>query len=287
MFKFFRTALILIFCISNLISQESAIEIKVEGEGPDVIFLPGFACPGEVWQDLVSEIKLTHTCHSVSYAGFVGVEAFNGPWLSGIINELETYILKETINPILIGHSLGGTLALKIGVDQKVEIQHIVSIDGLASVGALVTPNFSPDLLLYDSPQNMRMLNMEHDDFVDLANMMAESMVLDSSHYQLISNWIIDSDRNTYVYGYTDLLKLDLRNDLSKLEVSVSIIAATYPYGKDTVAKTFKEQFKNLNDYELYYAENSGHFIMLDQPIWLMNILKEILNHNLHKVSSK
>ena len=85
------------------------------------------------------------------------------------------------------------------------------------------------------------------------------------------------SDRETYVYGYTDLLKLDLRQDLENIRVPVTILAATEPYGYETAKSTYKIQYKNLKEYDLKFAQGAKHFIMYDQPDWFLQNLKVAL----------
>lgn len=278
MFRFINFTFIAILCCSSLFGQMEAIEVEVVGIGPDIIFLPGFACPGDVWDDLVSELSKTNTCHIVSYAGFNGIEAIEDRWLVSVKSSLEKYILEKKIRPSLIGHSLGGSLGFWLCIDKNVVIERIISVDGLASVGALMIPNFSSDMISYDSPQNQQMLTMSHESFREMTIQMSKSMVLDSSYHELISKWMMNSDRKTYVNGYTDLLKLDLRADLNKINVPVSIIAAVYPYGKEMVSETYKSQFQQLDNYDIFFAEKSAHFIMLDEPIWLEEIIKSIVS---------
>ena len=277
MFRFINFTFIAILCCSSLFGQMEAIEVEVVGKGPDIIFLPGFACPGDVWDDLVSELSKTNTCHIVSYAGFNGIEAIEDWWLVSVKSSLEKYILDKKIRPTIIGHSLGGSLGLWLCIDKNVDIERIISVDGLASVGALMIPNFSSDMIIYDSPQNQQMLTMSHESFREMTFQMSKSMVLDSSYHELISKWMMNSDRKTYVNGYTDLLKLDLRADLNKINVPVSIIAAVYPYGKEMVSETYNSQFQQLDKYDIFFAEKSAHFIMLDEPTWLEEIIKSIV----------
>ncbi len=277
MFRFINFTFIAILCCSSLFGQMEAIKVEVVGKGPDIIFLPGFACPGDVWDDLVSELSKTNTCHIVSYAGFNGIEAIEDRWLASIKSSLEKYILDKKIRPSLIGHSLGGSIGFWLCIEKNVDIERIISVDGLASVGALMIPNFSSDMISYDSPQNQQMLNMPNESFKEMTNQMSKSMVLDTSYHELISKWMMNSDRKTYVNGYTDLLKLDLRADLNKINVPVSIIAAVYPFGKEMVAETYKSQFQQLDKYDIFFAEKSAHFIMLDEPKWLEEIIKSIV----------
>ncbi len=262
----------------QLLAQNSPIKIEVKGEGSDLIFLPGFGCPGEVWNILVDELSKDHTCHVVSYAGFNDVPPIEGPWLQNVKDEIGRYILNQEITPTIIGHSLGGTLALWLATEKVVPINQIISVDGLASVGALMIPNFSSDMISHKNPQNELMMKMPSDEFNQMINQMSSTMVLDQTYQGKISRWIQKADRKTYVYGYTDLLKLDLRNSLQEIKVPVNIIAAIKPYGKIAVSKTISEQYKQLPNYRIEYAENSAHFIMYDEPEWLEQIVKNILS---------
>lgn len=82
----------------------------------------------------------------------------------------------------------------------------------------------------------------------------------------MITNWILEADRKTYVYGYTDLLKLDVRTQLSKVKANVLILGAP-TYG--TIAKeTMEKQYANLANKRIEMAPDSRHFIMFDQPEW-------------------
>ena len=270
--------MVLVMSHISMLAQNTAVKVEVTGHGPDIIFLPGFGCPGDVWKELVNSLSEDFTCHVFSYAGFNKVPPIEGNWLESIKNELESYIIEGTTKPHVIGHSLGGTLALQLASEGRVNISRVINVDGLASVGAQMIPNFSSDMLMHDSQQNKQMLSMSESQFAGMVQFMSRSMVMDSTYHTLISNWMEVADRKTYVYGYTDLLKLDLREDLRLISIPVTIIAAVHPYGKETVVNTFREQFKNLNDYSIFYAENSAHFVMFDQPEWLEKIILEIIN---------
>ena len=263
---------------TQFIAQDLPIKIEVKGEGSDVLFLPGFGCPGEVWNILVDELSKSHTCHVVSYAGFNKLPPIEGPWLQNVKDEIEKYITNQEISPTIIGHSLGGTLALWLATENKVSIDQVISVDGLASVGALMIPNFNSGMISHENPMNELMMKMPEKEFNQMIDQMSSVMVLDQTHQGKISSWIKKADRKTYVYGYTDLLKVDLRNSLQKIKVPVNVIAAVHPNGKETVSKNMAEQFKQLNDYSINYAESSAHFIMYDEPEWLENIVKNILS---------
>ena len=132
--------------------------------------------------------------------------------------------------------------------------------------------------MVYESPWNKQMLEMKGEAFESMATQMAMGMTLNKEKQVQIKDWIIQSDRETYVYGYTDLLKLDLREDIAKIKIPVTVLAATHPYGLEMAKNTYQGQYKNLEGYNIEFAEGSAHFIMYDKPEWFKSkILKHIV----------
>lgn len=273
------TLVLLVILLSvSLKAQSKAFKVEVTGKGNPILFFPGFTCTGEVWVDLVAELSKTNECHVFTFAGFGDVPAIEKPWLPKIKEEITTYIsdknLKETT---IIGHSLGGTLSLWLGTEKEHNLKKLIVIDALPSTGALMMPNFNSEAIVYDNPYNKQLLEMSSENFEAMASQMASGMVLNEEKKLIIKDWIINADRETYVYGYTDLLKLDLRDALSEIKIPVTILGAIQPYGLEMAKKTFEEQYKNLKDYKIKFAEDSAHFIMFDQPEWLLEVIKSEL----------
>lgn len=257
-------------------SQENPFKVKVVGKGDPVLLFPGFTCTGEVWDEVVKELSKEYECHIFTLAGFGDVKPVAKPWFPKIKQGVETYINNlNSENVTLIGHSLGGVLSLWLATESNNKIQKIVVVDALASIGALMMPNFKSENIVYDNPYNKQLLEMDTVKFREMAKQMAASMTLNKAKHQQLENWIINTDRETYVYGYTELLKLDLREDVADINIPVTILAATEPFGKEVVSKNLKEQYKNLEGYNLLLADGSAHFIMYDKPEWL---LQQIMN---------
>ena len=87
---------------------------------------------------------------------------------------------------------------------------------------------------------------------------------------------LIEEAKIIHLADISDLLKLDLREDISKIKIPVTILAATYPYGMDMAKSTYEGQYKKLGRYEIEYAEGSAHFIMYDKPEWFLD---QIMKH--------
>ncbi len=117
---------------------------------------------------------------------------------------------------------------------------------------------------------------MNADAFGQTATMMAQGMTSVTDKQELIKSWILEADRTTFVYGYTDLLKLDLRPTLANLKVPVLILGAPFP-SKEVVLPNFEKQYANLANKTIEIAPGGKHFIMYDQPEWLYTQINTFL----------
>lgn len=270
--------LLILFSLS-IAAQDKPFDVQVTGEGDPILLFPGFACTGDVWNETVKELAKTYECHVFTFAGFGDVPAIEKPWLPKIKDGIIEYISEKNLNnPTLIGHSLGGALALWMAADGN-SYKELIIVDALPSTGALMMPDFKSEDMVYDSPYNKQLVAMGDADFEAMVQQMANSMAKEKSNQESIKKWMVQADRETYVYGYTDLLKLDLREDLAKISSPVTILAATEPYGIDMAKSTYDVQYKALAEYSIEFANGSSHFIMYDQPQWFIENLKKALNN--------
>lgn len=278
--KIIKSFLFMAMCIMSmsLTAQEKEYEVAISGAGHPILFFPGFTCPGEVWEDVVKELSKTNECHVFTFAGFGNVPAIEKPWLPKIKEGISQYILKENLHrPTLIGHSLGGALALWLASDGLFDFDNVIVVDALPSTGALMIPNFDSESIVYENPYNQKLFDMDDESFKVMATQMASGMSLNKEKTEQLTAWMVSADRETYVYGYTDFLKLDLRNTLANIKVPVTILAATQPYGEEAVKDIYSQQYAKLGNYKIKYATESAHFIMYDQPRWLINNIREAL----------
>lgn len=163
-----------------------------------------------------------------TFAGFGGVPPIEKPWLPKIKEAIKVYVAaKELKDALIVGHGLGGALALWLASDGNHPYKKLIILDALPSMGALMMPNFKSEHMTYDSPFNKQLLAMEAESFEKMAEQIAAGMVLNMDKQKTVKEWMLKADKETYVYGYTDLLKLDLREDIAKIKIPVTILAAT------------------------------------------------------------
>lgn len=254
--------------VLSALSQSHAIRVSKTGEGAPVVFLPGFTTPGAVWTETVQHLEGAFESHLISYAGFDGVEPIEMPWYEAIKKELLGYIERENLSGIrIVGHSMGGTLAIDIASEVPERIHSLVLVDALPCMRELMMPGTTAEQIQYESPYNQRMLGMTEEAFGQVAAMMAQNMTRRADKLDVIKAWSMKADRKTYVYGFTDLLKLDLRPALRKVTANTLILGAPFPDAQ-VVKANFEKQYAGLGNKTIEIAEDSKHFIMFDQPEW-------------------
>lgn len=259
-------------------AQNKSIQLERNGSGQAIIFLPGFTCPGDVWDETIAELGNKFEYIKVTYPGFGGVDPISIPWYGSIKSELKAFIVENDLSDIIIiGHSMGGMLAMDIAADLQEKVSKMVLVDALPCIRQVMMPDVSEEYITFDNPYNNSMMAMADSTFEKNARLMANGMTNDESRIDLLTKWIVESDRETYVYGYTELLKLDLRNKIGNVSAKTLVISADF-IGEDLVLKSLDSQYEKLKNKEIKIAKNSKHFIMFDQPEWFVNELNDFLN---------
>jgi len=274
--KRFTFFLLLCFVSSGLMAQ-SAIQVEKSGSGDVILFLPGFTTPGSVWAETINHLEGDYESHTATYAGFGGLEPIEMPWYSSVKTDLLNYIKENNLKKVtLVGHSMGGNLAIDIASTLPKHIHKVLIVDGIPCMREVMMPGVPASMITYESPFSAQMLAMEDDAFAQMATGMAANMSNNTEKTEDIVNWVLTSDRETYVYGYTDLLKLDQREQLKDITAETLILMAPFP-DEDMVRNNYEQQYENLESKKLLMANDSKHFIMLDQPEWFYHTLNSFL----------
>src|ERR1700744_3353585 len=116
----YKKIVLSLLLLSGLMAQAQSYSFSVEktGHGPAMILIPGLDCSGAVWKETVAHYKDRYTCYSLTLPGFAGQPAIHGDsLLVTVAREIGRYIADNKLNkPLLVGHSLGGWLALEVAV---------------------------------------------------------------------------------------------------------------------------------------------------------------------------
>jgi len=102
--------------------------------GRAVILIPGLQGGPWVWQATIERLQRDHVVYALTLAGFDGVPPPEGE--GSLLDRADASLLQlieqEKIDkPVLVGHSLGGTLALRFAGEHAAMLSGVVAVDGL------------------------------------------------------------------------------------------------------------------------------------------------------------
>jgi pimeloyl-ACP methyl ester carboxylesterase len=247
--------------------EEFPFDVQISGQGKQsIIFIPGFACSGNVWKETVSRYEKSFSCHVLTMAGFADARPKSGAsfqnWEKGIVDYIRQ---NKIVKPILIGHSMGGGLALAISADYPDLVDKIIVVDGLPCLAALMNPAFKPVEPTDCTPVITQLATLSDKQFADMQKQTIPRLLADTSKQSLVISWSISSDRNTFAEMYCDFSNTDLREKIKASNCSSLILLQSYFVN---MKPAMEEQYKNLKHATLKYADKGLHFIMYDDQEW-------------------
>lgn len=279
--KFTLLLIIMLFflAVCNIFGQQTVypFELKKTGNGNQaLIFIPGFASSGDVWNDTTAKFEKDFTCYTLTMAGFAGIkpqtDASFKDWEKGIA----TYIKDNKIEkPILIGHSMGGGLALAIAADYPELAGKIIIVDTLPCLAALSDPSFTSKENNDCSPAIAQLTAMNDEQFRKMQAQAMPRLLADISMQETVINWSMKSDRKTFAKMYCDFYNTDLREKIKNIQCPSLILLESYFV---TLKPTIENQYKNLKNANMQYASKGLHFIMYDDKDWYLNQLTHFLS---------
>lgn len=262
---------------------ENAFTVKITGHGKPMILIPGLSSSGAVWDSTVAHYAEHYQCYVINLAGFAGVAPIDGPLLKQAEDALSKYIGTQHLDhPVIVGHSLGGYLALKLGIDHGDQVGRLVIVDSLPALGATRNPDATPEQLrmvavqIRDNMQKSDATNMEEG-----IRRTVQTMATNDADVDRIVGWGVASDRHTVIEAMYDLMSSDLRPELGKIKTPTMVLGTWIAYKayapREAIEATYRQQYAGLANVKIEMADTARHFIMYDDPQWMFKQMDTFL----------
>ena len=252
--------------------------VRVLGKGKPMLLIPGLNCTGAVWDETVAHYQKQYQCHVISLAGFGGAApvAVTDPLLPAVRDQLLAYIKTQKLNkPTVVGHSLGGFMALALSVAQPDAIGPLVIVDSLPFLSAVQNPAATAETVKPQATALRQQVKQGHMPAAAQRQMVA-GMVTDTARQTQVARWGTASDLATTAQAMYDLYTTDLRPELGGIQQPVLVLgswAAYAPYGstKESTRAIFTQQYAKLPQVRIEMSEAGRHFLMYDDTAWFFS----------------
>ncbi len=270
---------------ADFISDRIAVERMGNSQGKPVILIPGMASTSAVWQKLAPALARDFDLHLVNVRGFGEYPAegnANGLVGAPSAAEVQRYIEEMDLEkPAIIGHSMGGQMALRIAADGKETIGRVMVLDSSPFFPSLIDPGmtradvepfarlaYTVVTLLGDEALRSRAPTMG----VDLSG--AAGNVFNGLGWQ-------GGDRRVLAQSLYEVLSTDLRYRLPEITAPVTVVygwSEKEGHPRAKVDAAFRHGYLNLRRPARFERMNGAeHMVMIDTPNQLERAVRRFL----------
>lgn len=237
------------------------LSVQVRGEGRDVVLIPGLTNGRDVWDGTVRAVP-GYRYHLVQIAGFAGDPArgnASGQVVASVAGEIARYIVEaKLVAPALIGHSMGGIVAMMVAARYPARVGRVMAVDilpspasGFGFAGAQIKP--LADALfgsLMSTPGGRRTLD-------NLIGTFGGSAVASSR-----------SDSAVVARATHELATTDLTPELPKIKAPLTVVYAVPANAQDAPAvdRLYRTSYAPAKDAKLRRVPGATHMVMYSQP---------------------
>lgn len=262
------------------------LDVEVVGKGRPVLMIPGLNSGASTWRETCEALRAERVqCHLVQLPGFAGapgkpVEAF----LPAMRDQLLDYVRTKRLDrPVIVGHSLGGALALQMAAQSPEAIGPLVIVDSLPFFAAAMIPAATVETVrpMADAMRT-QMLAADAPTYARNAEGALRGMTRDPARLATLKAWGAASDRRTTAQAMYELMTTDLRPQLSRIQSPTLVLGAWAAYApmgstRESTAGIFRTQYAGLEGARLEMSEAGYHFLMWDDPAWVQSNIRDVL----------
>jgi len=257
--------------------QSDRLTMRVEGEGRDVILIPGLSSSPRVWDETVAHLGQGWRVHRVHINGFADTEPggnAEGKVAAPVAEELARYIAEQGLEaPAVVGHSMGGTIAMMLAARHPDAVGRVMVVDQVPFMGAMFAqPGVNPTVAAVTPVADgirAQMLNGPEEAYRAQAEQAIVGMIRTEARRAPALEDTRSSDRTVSANAFHELVTTDLRTELPRITAPIQVLYVAFDFPGMTPEMTdqiYRMSYMALPTAELTRIDDSAHFIMFDQP---------------------
>jgi pimeloyl-ACP methyl ester carboxylesterase len=242
---------------------------------PDVVLIPGLSSSREVWKAEAAKLAPNYRLHLVQINGFAGqpagANAGTTDVIPAVVAELDQYITTRQMQPVVVGHSMGGLVALLLAEQHPANVRKLVIVDTLPFYATMFAPDATVEGAKPIAAQMKQQLaSVSDEEYASMQPAIAAHMSRDAEAQKLIAASSTASDRGVVAEVMSEDLTTDARPGLVQMKTPTLVLFEHDPTlerpNADAYEKTMRAGWSDAPNVKLVRVDDSRHFIMYDQP---------------------
>ncbi len=236
-----------------------------EGRGEnEMVLIHGLGSNADIWDECLPLLKGTFKVWTFEMAGHGQTQPVIDPSINKEAERLAAFLEEKGITyPTLVGHALGGMVALKYTLDNPAEVSRLILLDAApmqlagkdqkAAVGQELANN-------YDKYVYSRFINMT-------PNQEVTERIVDTA---------LRTDSATFISLLMSSFDFDVSDQLYSLPVPMLVIGSELMFPSEDDSQHLLEHYGFGKARWLSFKRmgGTGHFMMLERPAYLSSVVK-------------
>lgn len=254
--------------------------------GQPMILIPGLASGPWAWQEAVRRFMGSRAVYVLTLPGFDGRAAVPGKGLDAARESIVALIeARKLVRPALVGHSLGGTLALAVAASRPELVGAVVSLDGLPvlpgteEMSEMQRSQMAAGMKMRPNVMSAAAFAAQQTDY------MSGTGVLDMGRADELAKLSANSNPGAVSQYMMDAFSVDLREKLARITAPVLVLVPYFRGDADEQQMTeaakvayYKAMMGETKRLTVLPVAPARHFAMFDAPDAVMGAIDSFLN---------
>lgn len=257
--------------------SSGSLRVQTFGDAgkPAMMFVPGLTCGPWEWAGEISRFSRDYHVYALTLPGFDGAAPIAPPLFKTVESDFWNLLQQQHIvRPIVIGHSLGGTLTIALAEEHPERLRAAIALDGLPVFPGTqgMTPaqrlafahRFADPIAAVPNEATFARVERQY---------VLPAMISNPADVAAAASLSARSDPKTSAEWALEDVSSDLRPGLPQITVPLLELvpydaAVDGTYAKDAAAKNafYQALLKGVPNVSVASIPSARHFAMLDQP---------------------
>jgi pimeloyl-ACP methyl ester carboxylesterase len=262
--------------MSSITTDKGILHYEVFGRGNPVIFLHGWLGSWGLWQQTMKSIGERNRTYALDFWGFGESEdKLSSYQVQDFVDLVEQFMDQLGIQQApLVGHSMGGTVSLMAALKFEKRIQKVVVIGSPINGASLSLPlKFAGNRFIAER------IFQFFGPFRKVLKKISPFICKHPDFPEIMDRDLSKTNLESFLNSIRSLKKINLSKDLLKLEIPV---LGLYGNRDNIVSPAQNRLLKQVIPHaEIELFQNSGHFIMLEEPEICVQRIKQFINEEI------